>query len=150
MLFLITIWIILMFVLHLHHMIKHNWYSPWLFEFQFKISQVVLKCLQRKFWQVYFKLYACTVTGVATSDEFKNPASSFGLWYDWLSAVTGKDTDVCVTQWRFQLNLQPLYLPATVSKTFAGDQAVRLRIFQTFTWCIWLRVKQGPPPTKER
>ena len=37
------------FVLHLHHIIKHIRYNQRLSEFQFKISQTVLKCLQHRF-----------------------------------------------------------------------------------------------------
>ena len=58
---------------------------------------------------------ACIVTvylrQVATPDVFKNPVSSLMLcyFYDWLSAVLWKDTDVYVSCWKFQLDIQSLY-----------------------------------------
>ena len=67
--------------------------------------------------EIYISLWKiiCIVTlhrrKVATPHVFKNPASNRRVCYDWLSAVSWKNTDVCitVTRWNFQLNLQSLY-----------------------------------------
>ena len=45
---------------------------------------------------------------IARPDMFKNPVSSWQLYYDWFSGVAWKDTDVCVIHLKFQLNLQSL------------------------------------------
>ena len=45
---------------------------------------------------------------VSRPDVFKNPASNWRVFYDWLSAVVWKDIDIFITRWKFQLNFQPL------------------------------------------
>ena len=59
----------------------------------------------------------------------KNPASNWQVCYDWLSTVAWKDTDVCITRWKFQLNLQPLYHSFTCPWELGGIKMLDIVIF---------------------
>ena len=65
-----------------------------------KSNLISLRTLQI-FSNINFVCLFHIVTRVAAPDVFKNLASGWRLCYDWLSAVAWKDTDVCVTRWKF-------------------------------------------------
>ena len=75
-----------------------------------------LLCLLRQGanYVILFYILRCFVYNMACDtvinnlNLIKNPASSWQVCSDWLSAIPWKDTHVCVTRWKFQLNLQPL------------------------------------------